>query len=142
MKKEKILKLRFLDCKFNHLPNRVTECVIHFDINVPLYNKIFGTPSDKVKKGISGLGLEFGKRGVVARGYARCSDSDVYNEKIGRMIAESKAKKNAYRVGLRIGKILEKEVRRELIDIMRFNEQMFKCEACEREHTGHIESKL
>lgn len=142
MKKEKILKLQFFGFEFNHLPDKVTECVVHFDINVPMYEKAFGAPSDKTRKAISGLGLEFDGNGVVARGYARCSDTDVYKEKTGRMVAESKAKKNAYRIGLRVGKVLEREVRRELIDIMRFNEQMMKCELCEKEHSKYIENKL
>lgn len=142
MKKEKIFKMQFISCNFRQLKNKVTECTITFDFNIDAFEEAFGTPSRKVKKAISGLGLTFVNGHVAVKGYAKCTGGDVFNKTIGERIAEAKAKRNAYRVGVRVGKIIEKEVRRELVDVMRFNELMLKCERCEVEHAEFIESDL
>lgn len=157
MKKEKIFKMRFFDCKFNHLENGVTECIITFDFNTDLFVGEFGDFSYKTVKGINNLNLTFEKCAcneqncvncgsdcensmhLVAKGYSKCSPEDSYDRVKGERIAESKAKKNAYRIGYRIGKVIEKETRRKLVDIIRFNEQMFKCENCEKQHALFVE---
>ena len=145
MKKEKIFKLQFFDLSFNYLKDGVTECVIKFDFNISHFENKFGGFANSTKKAFKGLGLTFdcdGDGHIISKGYSKCYGKDIYNRIIGERIAEAKAKRNAYRIGIRVGKILEKETRNKLIDIMRFNEQMLKCERCEKEHAYFIENKL
>lgn len=143
MKTNKILKLQFKGKQYKHLEDGLTECVLKVDLFLDQYKEEFGYPSNRVRKAIKRLGIDFDDKGyILIRGYARCLEPDTYDKKIGERISEAKAKRNAYRLGFRIGTIMELELRRELDEVMEFNNQMVRCEAKENEHKEYIENNL
>ena len=69
---------------------------------------------------------------------ARCREGDIFDEKKGKMIAESKAKAKAYSIASRIYKSLHKYLIHQAMMCFRSYDACFTAETVEREHVKEL----
>ena len=113
--------------------NKVVLCTLHVDTQLDKHPAWISISSDFFRKRFPFIGYsgEF-----IVKAKARCNENDLFDEVVGKRIAESRAKVKAYSIARRMWVCITKTMKR---FTLQFSNTMHACEEAETIERRHVE---